>query len=354
MSEYALRISNAEETLWQWDTNQTVTVTGNIAQVHFALKGNESAYVVPVANGTAGIPNSLLQKSGYLLAYAYTPNHTLLEEEWQIHARPVPETYPYQPDIDDPGTIQEALDTINSNIDRIDSNVFQATNHRNIYRGKNLGTAITAAQKTAISSGTFDDLFVGDYWTLNGTVYRIADMDYWLNCGDTAFTKHHLVMVPDGNMYNAPMNDTNTTDGGYVGSKMYTEGLDNAKATIQAAFGNMLQTHRENLTNAVTEGYPSGHAWYDSTLDLMNEIMIYGCYIHMPTGENLGVSVRNTIDKQQLALFQLNPRMVNIKLNFWLRDVVSSARFSAAYNNGEATIINASNSFGVRPVFAIG
>lgn len=354
MSEYALRISNAEETLWQWDTNQTVTVTGNITQVHFALKGNESAYVVPVSSGTAGIPNSLLQKTGYLLAYAYTPNHTLLEEEWLIHARPVPETYPYQPDIDDPGTIQEALDTINSNISRIDASIFPATNHRNIYRGKNLGTAITAAQKAAISSGTFDDLFVGDYWTLGEKVYRIADMDYWYNCGDTAFTKHHLVMVPDASMYDAKMNDTNTTEGGYVGSKMYTEGLDDAKSTIQAAFGDMLQTHRKILINAVTDGHPSGHAWYDSTVELMNEIMVYGCHVYAPAGNGELTSVQYTIDKQQLALFQLNPRMANIRHTYWLRDVVSSAAFAIVNTYGNADNANASSSRGVRPAFAIG
>ena len=227
-------------------------------------------------------------------------------------------------------------------------------NHRNIYRGKNLGTAITAAQKTAISSGTFDDLFVGDYWTLNGTAYRIADMDYWINCGDTAFTKHHLVMVPDGNMYNAPMNDTNTTEGGYVGSKMYTEGLDNAKATIQAAFGNMLQTHREILINAVTDGHPSGYAWYDSTVELMNEIMVYGSYIYAPAGNGALTPTRYTIDKQQLSLFRLCPAMVNKRLTYWLRDVVSSAHFADVLLRGYADYSNASDSIGVRPVFAIG
>lgn len=36
--------------------------------------------------------------------------------------------------------------------------------HNSIFRGKNLGSTITDAQYTAISTGTFDDLFVGDYW----------------------------------------------------------------------------------------------------------------------------------------------------------------------------------------------
>lgn len=40
--------------------------------------------------------------------------------------------------------------------------------HRNIYRGKNLGSSVTSAQKTAINNGSFDDLFIGDYWTSGG------------------------------------------------------------------------------------------------------------------------------------------------------------------------------------------
>lgn len=96
-------------------------------------------------------------------------------------------------------------------------------NHRNTYRGKYLGNTVTAAQKAAIQNGTFNDLFIGDYWTIGGVNWVIADMDYWYNCGDTAFTKHHLVIVPNKVLYNSQMNPTNTTVGGYVGSTMYTE-----------------------------------------------------------------------------------------------------------------------------------
>lgn len=40
--------------------------------------------------------------------------------------------------------------------------------HNAIYRGKNLGSAVTAAQWAAIDAGTFEDLFIGDYWTIGG------------------------------------------------------------------------------------------------------------------------------------------------------------------------------------------
>ena len=229
-----------------------------------------------------------------------------------------------------------------------------AINRRNVYRGKNLGTAVTAAQKAAIQAGTFDDLFIGDYWVINGVNWVIADMDYWYNCGDTAFTNHHLVIVPSTSLYDAPMNATNTTVGGYVSSLMYTENLNNAKTMISTAFGDMLLTHREYLVNAVTDGYPSAAAWFDSTVELMNEIMVYGSYIYTPAGDGITTVIRNTIDKQQLSLFRLNPGAINNREYIWLRDVVSSSAFARVGDDGDAGYYHASYSCGVRPVFAIG
>ena len=229
-----------------------------------------------------------------------------------------------------------------------------AINRRNVYRGKNLGTAVTAAQKAAIQAGTFDDLFIGDYWVINGVNWVIADMDYWYNCGDTAFTNHHLVIVPSTSLYNATMNATNITDGGYVGSLMYTENLNTAKTTISTAFGEMLLTHREYLVNAVTDGYPSAAAWFDSTVELMNEIMVYGTYIHTPARDGIKVVTRTTINKQQLSLFRLNPRAINNRAYVWLRDVVSASYFAYVNYSGNAYVNGASDSGGVRPAFAIG
>ena len=40
--------------------------------------------------------------------------------------------------------------------------------HNAIYRGKYLGTAVTDEQYAAIAAGTFDDLYIGDYWKING------------------------------------------------------------------------------------------------------------------------------------------------------------------------------------------
>ena len=226
---------------------------------------------------------------------------------------------------------------------------------RVIFRGKNLGTALTAVQKAAIKDGTFKGMFLGDYWSIGGRIWRIVDMDYWYNCGDTAFTSHHLVIMPDEALYNAQMNTTNVTTGGYVGSEMYKSNLANAKTIVNAAFQGSVLVHREYLCNAVANGRPSGGAWFDSSIELPNESMMYGHPHFSPTSDGSTVPAIYTISKTQLALFMVCPRfIVNRSYNQWLRDVVSSAAFAGVYVNGITDYYDASNSYGVRPVFPVG
>lgn len=226
---------------------------------------------------------------------------------------------------------------------------------RVLFRGKNLGTALTAVQKAAIKDGSFKGMFLGDYWSIGGRIWRIVDMDYWYNCGDTAFTSHHLVIMPDEALYNAQMNTTNVTTGGYVGSEMYKSNLANAKTIVNAAFQGSVLTHREYLCNAVANGRPSGGAWFDSSIELPNESMMYGHPHFSPTSDGSTVPTIYTISKTQLALFMVCPRfIVNRSYNQWLRDVVSSACFADVGNFGSTSYNGASSSFGVRPVFPVG
>ena len=225
---------------------------------------------------------------------------------------------------------------------------------RMIYRGKNLGAVVTEEQKTNIQNGTFKGFFLGDYWTIGSYTWRIVDFDYWYNCGDTAFTTPHLVIMPDKPLYNAQMNETNITTGGYTGSLMYTENLAQAKTLAASAFGDLILTHREYLTNAVTDGHASAGAWFDSTLDLPNEIMMYGCHVYAAMNNGTVIPTNYTIGKTQLALFTVVPKLISNRATFWLRDVVSSAVFAIVGNSGNSNCNNASYSNGVRPVFAIG
>lgn len=230
-----------------------------------------------------------------------------------------------------------------------------AGSHNSIFRGKNLGTQVTDAQYQAIQAGMFDDLYIGDYWIIGGVTWLIAGFDYYYGCGNTAFNKHHAVIVPLSLLYNHAMNETNTTDGGYVGSLMYTEGLEQAKTQIQQAFGaEHVLSHRIYLVNAVSSGRPTAGGWYDSTVDLMNENMVYGCMIFSVANTSTTLSQNYKIEKSQLPLFAMYPYASFNRSAFWLRDTVSASAFALANSYGSAYSYSASNASGVRPAFCIG
>lgn len=226
-------------------------------------------------------------------------------------------------------------------------------NHCNVFRGKNLGGGVSSAQKAAIKNGSFDNLYIGDYWTINGVTWRIADMDYFLRCGDTDFTSHHLVIVPDTPLYSGKMNETHTTEGGYVGSLMYKSGLDQAKTAIAAAFGDLVTTHRDILCNAVSNGRQSGGGWFDSTVELMCERMVYGNSVFQPGCDGSFIPYNYTTGKSQFALFRMAPQYISNRQWYWLRDVVSATDFAYVNNDGYAGSNGAGDVHGVRPYFVI-
>lgn len=235
--------------------------------------------------------------------------------------------------------------------------------HNAIYRGKSLGSTVTTAQYAAIKAGTFDDLYIGDYWTIGGVNYRIAAFDYYLNSGDTSYTTHHVVIVPDACLYNAQMHNTssggwesgaaNTTAGGYVGSDMYKSNLEQAKTTIKSAFSGHVLKHRIYLTNAVANGCASGGAWCDSEVDLMCEQMVYGSGIFSPVSDGSNVPANYRVEKSQLPLFQHEPSRICNRAAWWLRDVITAFHYASVGGYGNANCGEASNSLGVRPAFCI-
>jgi hypothetical protein len=227
--------------------------------------------------------------------------------------------------------------------------------HRMIYRGRCLGTKPTDEQYAHIKDGTFEDLWLGDYWTSEGFDWIVADANYLLNCGDTPLTKQHLMIIPAIALYKAQMNSSAVTTGAYIGSDMRTTNLEKAKTIAYKVFGDRILTYREYLANAVSNGKPSAGAWYDATVELPNECMIYGHNQMSPSSDGSTLPSIYTVSKTQLALFAVCPRLIPDRDNgMWLRDVVSSSRFACVTTNGGADYGAASLSLGVRPVFAIG
>ena len=210
-----------------------------------------------------------------------------------------------------------------------------------------------------IDVGNFRNCPVGGYVTANSRRYYLGHHNYWLHTGDTECTTNHILIVPSGNLANGALNSTNTTAGGYVGCDFKTgangnTGYATLQSIIQTDWGSShILSHREHFTNAVSNGYPSGGTWYDSTIDLMSEPMVYGCKIFEPIGNGSFVPNNYTPDKQQIKLFAERPDLITIRADWWLRGVVSSAAFALVSYNGAATYYAASNSSGLRPAFGI-
>jgi hypothetical protein len=154
------------------------------------------------------------------------------------------------------------------------------------------------------------------------------------------------------------MNDSNVTTGAYVGSKMYTTNLAQAKTIINNAFrANHILNHREYLANAMKATadptYESAGSWYDSTVELMNERMVYGADVFHNVEVNGAIPFNYTIDKSQLALFALDPSRICNRAYWWLRCAVSAAAFATVRSGGFAGYGDAGDALGVRPAFGI-
>ena len=76
--------------------------------------------------------------------------------------------------------------------------------------------------------------------------------------------------------------------------------------------------------------------------------MAYGCYIYTHNNN------KQTSDNRQLNLFRFNSGLLNINSDYWLRDVSSETRFCLISQYGDASRDDATSTYGVRPVFAIG
>lgn len=223
--------------------------------------------------------------------------------------------------------------------------------YSNIYHGKYLGDTYTDEQKQAIANGSFDGLNIGDYWTINGINWRIADVDYYYNVGEFAFTKHHIVVVPDTILDRRQMNTSDDTSHCYIGSTMHTRNLDDAKNMFNNAFGSsFIPTHTGRYAERSNNGVPSNDGWEDMSVELMSEEQVFGHAVW-------GVGSQNGYDvgsqKTQFRLFSLDPSKINIRETYWLSNIQSTTSYSLMFSSGYALYDKATKTWGVRPFACI-
>ena len=266
---------------------------------------------------------------------------------------------------------------MNSEIQTLKTDILFKTlpeNHNAIFRGDDLfAKGYTIDDICAmISDGSFSDIYIGDYFTLSGTIenvpcfveqtddegtttlvestqtvtyntkFRIAGLDTYLNTGDTALTAHHAVIVSDGIIGTNRMNSTNITTGGYVGSFMHTSVIPIYDTHFSEKLNNHLLEHRDLLSTST-----SNWGWYSIKTRLMSEVEVFGTRV-FGSNYDIGTAYR------KFPLFELAPKYICNRNTYWLRAVSSSAVFAYVSHSGNASNNSASGVDGVRPRFVIG
>ena len=252
-------------------------------------------------------------------------------------------------------------------------NVFElwpdgAEAHNAMWGGRDITAAFDAGTVSEhIADGTFKDIFPGDYITksvtISGKTYTVnwvvTDCDYWINKGDgdTGMTTHHVAIVPQQPIFDTNMNVTNTTEGGYAGSRMYRETIPACATGIVNAFGSShILTFRDGISNSVDTSHVSSGlpqalgtpGWWgvrvSAQCNLMSEKMVYGAPI-CAAG-----AMDNSVATRQMSAFRLSEKLINYnRQGYWLRDVVSSVSFAVTDGGGNAFAYFASDVRGVRP-----
>lgn len=266
-----------------------------------------------------------------------------------------------------------------------------AAAHNALCRGKDLTSyEANGGMAAAIKAATFDDIFPGDYIiksvTIDGNTYRdvkwiIMDLDYHYNRGYGSwddsegnttynYAVHHVVLMPEHYLFNAPMNTSDTTAGGYQASYMFKTIIPKVNAGVLNAFGKAhVLTHDEILTNNMDANAASsagagwmGSAYYDWSGDddgdttgvypwrhdiqcnIPNQAMMYGNSPFASSGFEQGTC------NKQLAYFRYSQNFD--KNNWcWLRDVANDSNFANVSFYGYAIYNVSSYSLGVRPYF---
>lgn len=142
-----ITIADGRGALWQWDTGRRLRVGSGVDQIHYQNRVLGGSVDVDVGtDGTAIIPDELLQDWHTLTAYAYvaddTGAYTMVQQDFAVHKRAKPAGYVYTP------TDQLTLQTIQRQIGDLANLTTEAK--------ENLVAAINEAARTGGGAGCMD------------------------------------------------------------------------------------------------------------------------------------------------------------------------------------------------------
>ncbi len=286
------------------------TVAGEASWIN-SLKG-DSAYTVAKSNGFTGTEKewlaSLVGKSAYEVAVA--GGYTGTQAQWLESLKAAGEWSSANTRITDLESRATAIEDVNTSQATSLANLVKKTNgipigsdswnirpgHNAFFRGSNLGR-FTQAHSDAIQSGTFENMYIGDYFTSEdgSYVWRIVAFDWYFILRDDwgPAHKHHLVLLweraDSGTYMRAQFNDTNDTSGGYYNSYWRKTVKPQLEEQFAADFidDSHLWRHYERLSSAHNGSGVSGMVTVtDACVELPDERQIDGTRLFI-THENL-------------------------------------------------------------------
>lgn len=191
-----------------------------------------------------------------------------------------------------------------------------------IIRGKSLGSAFTEWHKTQIQTGTFNDMFLGDYWEYGGVKWRIVDFNYYNSSANGV--KNHVIILPDQNLSRTAATSAENSTKNYCDSLMY-----NAAAALKSRFATLfgdsyIMGHFDSFANDY-DGSSTYPYYSDEALSrggifttLPDEIMLFGA--HIMASNQAGRNANIHITGRQFAYFKAGAPMPTPTEDFWLRD----------------------------------
>lgn len=231
----------------------------------------------------------------------------------------------------------EEIADLTTAISKLEPLVFQnAGSHNSIYRGKNLGSQVTDKQYAEIAAGTFNDLYLGDYWIFNDKKYVIVGFNYLDS------SENHVAIVSDS-LYTSQFNPSGT-ETGYLNSLIKISNLSTALDIVKNNFGEShILTHKiyANTTNAGTFGYQ------DTQVDLLSAYQISSKFYSSTLYSN------NIIE---LPICHFDVKLFESNYNYWLREAfgqtITQANFyRASYKSISSQYVNITDN--VRVIFGI-
>lgn len=245
--------------------------------------------------------------------------------------------------------------------------------HNSLFRGKDLTSIGIDEICNRITSGTFDDLYIGDYFVSSivspsgeseSVINVLTEFDTLYNTGDTSLLRHHAVIVPRYCFNTKAKMNESVNFNGYANSGMKNTILPQYAEAINYALRGHLISYRSYETNAINSNTKSGRytgnigaasacGWYDETLELLSETDVFGTLVTSSSAFESG------INRTQLAYFSHNPSGIisnknNTRVDWWLRNF-SAYQYCAYVNaSGIISMTTPTNVLGVRPKYIIG